>query len=74
MSGMTWEALWQWLAMGGYGLYVWGSLGMSAAVFASELLSLRAQRHALAQGDAQTAATGQTPARQPVLTQQEHGA
>lgn len=41
-------ALLGWLAMGGYGLYVWGSLLMCAAVFAGELLALRAQRLALA--------------------------
>jgi heme exporter protein D len=75
MSGLTWETVSAWLAMGGYGLYVWGSMGMCAAVFAGELLSLRAQRHALAKEDAETAgAAAQTPARRPVLTQQEQDA
>ncbi len=33
-------------AMGGYGLYVWGSLGMCAVAMAIELLMLRTrQRH-----------------------------
>ncbi|MDH4374982.1 MAG: heme exporter protein CcmD [Ramlibacter sp.] len=75
MSGLTWETLSAWLAMGGYGLYVWGSLGMCAAVFAGELLSLRAQRRALAKDDSQAqGAAAQTPARRPVLTQQEQDA
>ncbi len=75
MNGLTWETLSAWLAMGGYGLYVWGSLGMCAAVFACELLSLRAQRHALANVDAEAAGgAAQTPARRPVLTQQEQDA
>ena len=34
--------------MGGYGLYVWGSLGMCAAVMLAEMLMLKARRRALA--------------------------
>ncbi|MEY2620128.1 MAG: heme exporter protein CcmD [Pseudomonadota bacterium] len=59
-----------WLAMGGYGLYVWGSLGMCVAVCVAEVLSLRARRRALRQ----ELAAGEAPApapRQPVLTRQE---
>jgi heme exporter protein D len=58
------------LAMGGYALYVWGSLGMCAAVFLAELLSLRARRRAVLQ----ELAADDTPVRatrQPVLTRQE---
>jgi heme exporter protein D len=58
------------LAMGGYALYVWGSLGMCAAVFVAELLSLRARRRAVLQ----ELAADDTPVRatrQPVLTRQE---
>lgn len=59
-----------WLAMGGYGLYVWGSMGMCVAVFVAEGLSLRARRRALlrelADGDLPA-----SPTRQPVLTRQE---
>ena len=58
------------LAMGGYGLYVWGSLGMCAGVFIAEVLSLRARRRAVLQ----ELAADDTPvraARQPVLTRQE---
>ncbi len=34
----------EFLAMGGYGYYVWGSYGMTALVLALELVSLRARR------------------------------
>ena len=34
----------EFLAMGGYGFYVWGSYGMTALVLAVELVSLRARR------------------------------
>jgi heme exporter protein D len=37
------------LAMGGYGLYVWGSLGMCAAVVVAELAVIRLRRRLLAQ-------------------------
>ncbi|MDM7941697.1 MAG: heme exporter protein CcmD [Hydrogenophaga sp.] len=37
------------LAMGGYGLYVWGSLGMCAAVVAAELMAIRFRRRLLVQ-------------------------
>ncbi|QHE76834.1 heme exporter protein CcmD [Hydrogenophaga sp. PBL-H3] len=37
------------LAMGGYGLYVWGSLGMCAAVVVAELMVIRFRRRMLAQ-------------------------
>ena len=35
------------LAMGGYGLYVWGSLGLCAAVCVVEPISLNLKRRAL---------------------------
>ena len=38
------DALLTWLSMGGYGLYVWGSLGMCVAVAIAEISGLRAQR------------------------------
>jgi heme exporter protein D len=44
-----WASLADFLAMGGYGLYVWGSYGMLVAVLAGELWALRARRKALAQ-------------------------
>ncbi|MET3106257.1 heme exporter protein CcmD [Oxalobacteraceae bacterium GrIS 2.11] len=36
-----------WLAMGGYGLYVWGSVGMVLACLAVELISVRMRFKAL---------------------------
>ena len=40
----NWGDFW---AMGGYGLYVWGSFGVTALVLAGELFSLRLRRRAL---------------------------
>ncbi|GAB4040586.1 MAG: hypothetical protein Fur0014_11220 [Rubrivivax sp.] len=42
-----WKSLEDFLAMGGYGLYVWGSFGVTALVVAGELLALRLRRKAL---------------------------
>ena len=39
----------EFVAMGGYGLYVWGSLGMCAAVVVAELAVIRLRRRLLAQ-------------------------
>jgi heme exporter protein D len=36
----------EFLAMGGYGIFVWGSYGVTALVLAIELLALRARRRA----------------------------
>ena len=44
---MNWSSLAEFGAMGGYGLYVWGSFGVTALVMIGELLSLRARRRAL---------------------------
>lgn len=41
---MYWSSFGDFLAMGGYGLYVWGSFGVTAVVMAGELLSLRQRR------------------------------
>lgn len=41
---MHWSSLAEFLAMGGYGLYVWGSFAVTAAVMAGELLALRQRR------------------------------
>jgi len=46
---LHWSSLADFLAMGGYGLYVWGSFGMGALVIGVELMSLRARRMALQQ-------------------------
>ena len=43
MNWGSWEAFW---AMGGYGLYVWGSYAMAAAVAAVEIWQLKSRRRA----------------------------
>jgi len=44
---MNWNSLGDFLAMGGYGLYVWGSFGMTALVLLVECGSLAMRRKAL---------------------------
>ena len=52
---MNWNSFGEFLSMGGYGLYVWGSVGMSALLLAMEVVltrqgrarALRAVRHEL---------------------------
>ena len=39
-SNLTWE----WLAMGGYGLYVWGSMGVSLLALLLEVWTVRLGR------------------------------
>ncbi len=46
---MNWIDLKDFLSMGGYGLYVWGSLGMTAAVVVAEVLMVRLRRRLLLQ-------------------------
>ncbi|RRS03179.1 heme exporter protein CcmD [Aquabacterium soli] len=41
MSWGSWQAFW---AMGGYGLYVWGSVGVVFALIGLEVLGLVARR------------------------------
>jgi heme exporter protein D len=36
----------EFLAMGGYGFYVWGAYGVTALVIVAELVALRARRRA----------------------------
>ena len=42
-----WSSFAEFLAMGGYGLYVWGSLGVCALVCIIEPLALNLKRRAL---------------------------
>ena len=42
-----WASFGDFLAMGGYGLYVWGSLGVCAVVCIVEPISLNLKRRAL---------------------------
>jgi heme exporter protein D len=46
---MQWNSLSEFLAMGGYGLYVWGSFGTTAVVMLAEMAHARLQRKALLQ-------------------------
>jgi heme exporter protein D len=43
MSWGSWDAFW---AMGGYGLYVWGSYGATALLMAAEIVQLRRRQRA----------------------------
>ena len=52
---MNWSSAADFLAMGGYGLYVWGSFGFTALLVAGEVLALRARRSALNSSAAQEA-------------------
>ena len=61
---MTWNSAADFFAMGGYGLYVWGSFGVCVAALALEPLLLRRRhqaivrslrRHALAEQENQGA-------------------
>ncbi len=47
-GGMNWADISEFIAMGGYGLYVWGSLGMCGAVIVVELTLLHLRRVTLA--------------------------
>ena len=44
---MNWHSVGEFLHMGGYGLYVWGSFAMCALVIAAELAGLSLRRRAL---------------------------
>ena len=53
---MNWASASDFLAMGGYGFYVWGSYLVTAACIAGEILFLRARRsQALQQARAEKA-------------------
>lgn len=45
---MIWSGWAEFFAMGGYGLYVWGSFAMCAAVQALEVLLIATRRRTLA--------------------------
>lgn len=47
---MIWNSVADFWAMGGYGLYVWGSFGVTAALMGIEILWVKkARAHALTQ-------------------------
>jgi heme exporter protein D len=41
---MNWESLDAFLAMGGYGFYVWGSYAVTFALLAAEIVLLKVRR------------------------------
>ena len=47
---MNWNSWSDFLAMGGYGLYVWGSFGVTALAIALEMGQVRLRRRGLARG------------------------
>ncbi|RYY96544.1 MAG: heme exporter protein CcmD [Comamonadaceae bacterium] len=48
---MNWNSLQDFLAMSGYGRYVWSAFGITALVLALETAQLAFHRRRLAQGD-----------------------
>lgn len=44
---MQWHSVSEFLDMGGYALYVWGSFGISALVVIAEIWQVRAKRREL---------------------------
>jgi heme exporter protein D len=44
---LFWNSWSEFFAMGGYGLYVWGSFGVTAAVMLGEVWALAVKRRAL---------------------------
>ena len=44
---MNWQSASDFWAMGGYGLYVWGSFAVTAGVMLVEVLMVQARRRAL---------------------------
>ena len=55
---MNWTDWPQFIAMGGYGFYVWGSFGMCIVVLVVEVALLAVRRRAL-ESDAQSLASGE---------------
>lgn len=44
---MNWKSLDDFIAMGGYGFYVWGSYLVTAALILAEIFMLRTRRQAI---------------------------
>ena len=47
---MTWGSASEFFAMGGYGLYVWGSYAVTIILIAVEIVMLAARRRAAGRG------------------------
>ncbi len=52
---MQWHSISEFLAMGGYAFYVWGSFGVTFGCMAVELLSLKSRNKRIAQAIKQEA-------------------
>ncbi len=61
---MAWASWADLFAMGGYGLYVWGSFGMCALVLSWEAFSLRLRRAAVRRAAADEADEAALTARE----------
>jgi heme exporter protein D len=46
---MHWNSLSEFISMGGYGAYVWGSYAVTLALLTAEIIMLRARKRRLAQ-------------------------
>ena len=44
---MQWNSFSEFISMGGYGFYVWGSYGVTLVLLAAELIMLRARKKRL---------------------------
>ena len=43
---MIWESVAQFLSMGGYGLYVWGSMAVTVVLLGAEIFTVHSRRRA----------------------------
>lgn len=64
---MQWSSLSEFISMGGYGAYVWGSYGVTFVLLAAEILALRARRRRLAQAATRDELRSQNSNLEPVL-------
>jgi heme exporter protein D len=55
---MNWGSVSEFLAMGGYGAFVWGSYGVTVVLIAAEIVTLRARRRRALQDVRRQAAAG----------------
>ena len=46
---MQWNSFSEFISMGGYGFYVWGSYGVTLVLLAAEIIMLRARKRRLTQ-------------------------
>jgi len=60
---MIWKSAADFWAMGGYGLYVWGSIGMTFGLMALEMLWVKHARSLALQQVLLEIETAQTPAK-----------